>query len=64
MAQEDEDSLPIIDMEFANEQTMGDPEFLKELLDEMLKDEETKVLEMEEGIKDNDHVVRYHNTYI
>jgi hypothetical protein len=50
-------ALPVIDMAFATEQTMGDPAFLSELLHEMLTDEEKKTNELREGLRDNDHVV-------
>lgn len=52
----DED-LPVVDKAFALEQTMGDEEFLVELFNDMLKDEESKIEEMEQGLIKDDHVV-------
>jgi hypothetical protein len=55
-AKESED-LRVIDMEFAMQQTMEDKEFLTELLQDMLKDEEAKCKEMQDGVEENDHTV-------
>jgi hypothetical protein len=52
-----EEEFDVIDLKFALQQTMEDRDFLKELLQDMLKDEADKIAEMQDGIDNNDHTV-------
>lgn len=55
----EEKALPVIDWEFAMSQCMDDREFLEELIEEMLKDEESKLAEMQSGVDSDDHDVGF-----
>lgn len=55
----DEDNPPVINMEFAMEQCMEDKEFLSELLNEMLSEEQLKLSELSEAIDKDDHSVSH-----
>jgi HPt (histidine-containing phosphotransfer) domain-containing protein len=50
-----EEKLAVVDMEFAMAQCMDDKEFLRELIDEMLLDEDKKLPELQRAIKEDDH---------
>jgi hypothetical protein len=51
-----QEPLPVIDLNIASEQTMGNTDFLTEMLNEMLK-EEHMVKKIEDSIKIDDHQV-------